>query len=82
MAVNWVTKTIKQVTHRKAIERWETEVRNREVAPQALWPIVKLLMKGDVPKAPSTVHGPLGITSLKKESQRDCRLFRKAVCMS
>jgi hypothetical protein len=70
------------MTHRKAVERWETKVGNREVVPQALGPIVKLLMKRDVPKAPPTVHGPLGITSLKKESQGDCRLFRKPVCKS
>jgi hypothetical protein len=33
-----------------------------EVAPQAMWHIAKFLMKRDGPKAPTTVHGTLGIT--------------------
>jgi hypothetical protein len=49
------------MTHRKALERWVTKVGNWEVTPQALWPIVKSLVKRDGPKAPTTVHGPLGI---------------------
>jgi hypothetical protein len=50
------------MTHRKALEQQETKVRNCEVTPQALWPIAKLFMKRDGPKAPTAVHGPLGIT--------------------
>jgi hypothetical protein len=47
------------MTHRKALEWWETKVKNCEVTPQALWPTVESLMKRD---GPTTVHGPLGIT--------------------
>jgi hypothetical protein len=57
------------MTCRKVLEWWETEVGNCEVTPQALWPIVKSLMKRDGPKAPATVHGPLGVTyHLNKEA--------------
>jgi hypothetical protein len=62
MAVNWVSKTIRQMTCRKTLEWWETQVRNCEVTPQAPWPVTEWLMKRDGPKAPTTVHGPLGIT--------------------
>jgi hypothetical protein len=41
---------------------WEKNVGNCEVTRQALWPIAKLRMKRDGPKAPTAVHGPLGIT--------------------
>jgi hypothetical protein len=50
-----------RTTRRKALERWETKVRNCEVTPQAVWPIAKSLTKNDGPKAPTAVHGPLGI---------------------
>jgi hypothetical protein len=33
---------------------------NCEVRPQAVWPIVKSLLKRGGPKAPSAIHGPLG----------------------
>jgi hypothetical protein len=46
------------MTRRKA----EPKVAKCEVAPQALWPIAKSLMKRDGPKSPTAVHGPLGIT--------------------
>jgi hypothetical protein len=29
---------------------------------KTLWPVAKLLMQSDGPKAPTAVHGPLGIT--------------------
>jgi hypothetical protein len=38
-------------------------VGNCEVTPQALCPIAKSLMKRDGPKAPTALHGPLGITN-------------------
>jgi hypothetical protein len=41
------------MTRRKALERWET--------PQALRPIAKSLVIRDGPKAPTAIHGPLGI---------------------
>jgi hypothetical protein len=72
IAVNWVTKTIREMTCRKAFKWWETKTGNCEITLQALWPITKSLMKRDGPKAPFTVHSPSGKTSLKQESQRDC----------
>jgi hypothetical protein len=57
------------MTHTKALERWETKPGNCEVTPQALWCITKSLMKRVGPKAPTAVHGPLGITyHLNKEA--------------
>jgi hypothetical protein len=46
------------MTHRKALERWETKVWNCEVTPQALWPIAKSLIKAWT----KGTNGPLGIT--------------------
>jgi hypothetical protein len=42
------------------LERWETELANCEVTPQAIWAIAKSLTKRGGPKAPPAVHGPLG----------------------
>jgi hypothetical protein len=50
------------MTHRKALEWWETKVGKCEVTPQALWPIAKSHTERDGPNAPAAVHGPLGIT--------------------
>jgi hypothetical protein len=44
-----------------ALERWETKVSNTEVTPQAIWPIVKSLLKRDGSRAPTAVHGPSGL---------------------
>jgi hypothetical protein len=52
---------------KKAFERLETKVGTCEVTLQALWPIAKSLMKRDGPKAPTAVHGPLGITNHPNE---------------
>jgi hypothetical protein len=49
------------MTGRKELERLETKVGYCEVTPQALWTIAKSLMKRDVPKTSTSVHGPLGI---------------------
>jgi hypothetical protein len=38
------------------------KVGNYEVTFEALWPVPKLLTKRDGPKAPTTVHGTLGLT--------------------
>jgi hypothetical protein len=43
-------------------ERWEIKVGKSEVTLQTLWPIAKSLMKRDGPKAPTAIHGPIGIT--------------------
>jgi hypothetical protein len=58
------------MTRRKALERWETEIGNCKVT--TLWPVVKPLMKRDGPKAPTAVHGPLGITNMKASVITDC----------
>jgi hypothetical protein len=67
MALNWVAKTSRRMTRRKALDRWQTSVENCKVTPQVLWPIAKSLMKTDGPKAPTAVHGPLGVTYHRKE---------------
>jgi hypothetical protein len=56
-AVNSVAKTIRRITSRIALERWETEVRT-----QSLLPIAKSIMKRHGPKTPTAVHGNSGIT--------------------
>jgi hypothetical protein len=60
-AVNWVSKAIRCMTRKKALERWETMLANTEVTPQAIWPIAKSLANTDGPRAPITIHGPLGL---------------------
>jgi hypothetical protein len=42
------------------LERWETQLANCEVTPQAIWPIAESLSKRDGPKASSAIHDPLG----------------------
>jgi hypothetical protein len=49
------------MTHRKALERWQTKIWNSEVTPQAIWPIAKYLIKRDGPKSPTAIQGPLGL---------------------
>jgi hypothetical protein len=44
----------------RAFKRWETKLTNREVTPQALWPIANPLSKRGGKKAPSANHGTLG----------------------
>jgi hypothetical protein len=43
-AVNWVSKAIRRMTRKKALDRWESKIRNAEVTPQAIWPIAKSLL--------------------------------------
>jgi hypothetical protein len=63
-AVNWVTNAIRQMAHRRALERWETKIANTDVTPHAIrvWPIAKSLMKRDGAKEPTAIHGPFGLT--------------------
>jgi hypothetical protein len=49
-AVKWVTKAIRWMTCRRALEQWEAKIANTDVTPQAIWPISKSLMKSDGPK--------------------------------
>jgi hypothetical protein len=60
MADSWVKKTIRQLTHSKALESSEMKLGNCAVTPQAVWPTVKSFVKRDGPKAPSAIHGHLG----------------------
>jgi hypothetical protein len=60
-AVNLVTKLIRRKTSRKALERWETNINNSEVTPQAIWPIAKSLLKRVGPRAPTAIHGASGL---------------------
>jgi hypothetical protein len=52
---------------RKEFDRWEFKVGNCEGTPQALLPIAESLIKRDGPKAPTTLHGFLGIKYRPKE---------------
>jgi hypothetical protein len=61
-AVNWVSKAIRRMTRKKALERWESKLANTEVTPQAIWPITKSLANGDEPSVPTVIYGPLGPT--------------------
>jgi hypothetical protein len=70
-AVNWVVKTIRRMTRRKATERWETRIANCEATPQALRPIANSLLKRDGPKAPTAIHGSSGLIF----HPLDCRLL-------
>jgi hypothetical protein len=63
-AVNWVSKAIRRMTRKKALERWETKIYNTEVTPQAIWPIAKSLLKRDGPRAPTAIHGGSGLKFL------------------
>jgi hypothetical protein len=60
-AVNWVTKSIRGMTRRKALEQWITKIGNTGVTPQAIWPIAKSLLKWDEPKEQTAIHGHLGL---------------------
>jgi hypothetical protein len=49
------------MTRKKAFERRETKICNCEVTPQSIWPIAKSLLKRDGPRAPTAIHGRLGL---------------------
>jgi hypothetical protein len=46
-AVNWVSKTIRRLTGKKALERWETTLANTGETSQELWPIANSLIIRD-----------------------------------
>jgi hypothetical protein len=63
------------MTRKKALERWETKIRNTEVTPQAIWPIAKFILKRDGPRAPTAIHSPSGLKfhpSEKANAIPDC----------
>jgi hypothetical protein len=53
------------MTRRKALEQWVRKIGNCEVTPQAIWSIVKSLIKRDGPRVPISIHATL---SLKYQS--------------
>jgi hypothetical protein len=59
--LNWVSKSIRRLTRKKALERWETRLANTEETPQAIWPIAKSLINRDGPRALTAIHGALGL---------------------
>jgi hypothetical protein len=61
MAVNWITKSIRNMTRKEALEQWETNLANTELTPQAIWPTAKSLTNRDGPRAPTAIHGLLGL---------------------
>jgi hypothetical protein len=70
-----MAKTIRSMTQRNAVERWETQISNSEATPHAIWPLVKSVMKRDRPKAPTAIHGSSGFKFLalkKANAIADC----------
>jgi hypothetical protein len=49
------------MTRKKALERWETKLANTELTPQAIWSIAKSLSNSDRPRAPTAIHGLIGL---------------------
>jgi hypothetical protein len=60
-ALNWIPKSIRRFARKKALERWETRLANTEETPQAILPIEKFLINRDGPRAPTAIHGALGL---------------------
>jgi hypothetical protein len=69
-ALYWVTKTIRRMIRRKAIERWDTKIGNSEVTHHAMWPIAKSIMRMDRRKGPTAIHSPgLNLFLLEKANE-------------
>jgi hypothetical protein len=66
-AVNWVSKAIRRMTRKKALELWETKIGKAEVTPQAIWPTEKSIFTRDGPRAPTAIHGASGLKFLPSE---------------
>jgi hypothetical protein len=60
-AVNWVSKSIRRITLKMTFELWETKLANTELTPPAIWPIAKSVTNRDGPRAPTAIHGLLGL---------------------
>jgi hypothetical protein len=74
-AVNWVSKSIRRITRKKAIKWWETKICKCEVTPKSIWPIAKSFLKRDGPRAPNAIHGASGLKfhpSEKAKAITDC----------
>jgi hypothetical protein len=69
-AVNWVTKTIRRIARKKALDRWDTKIEKCEVTPQAIRPTAKCLTKRGEAKATTTIHGTLGPVFYQNEKAK------------
>jgi hypothetical protein len=49
------------MTRKKALELWETKLANTELKPPSILPIAKSFINRDGPRAPTAIHGPLGL---------------------
>jgi hypothetical protein len=59
---------------KRALELWKKKIGNPEIAPQAIRPIAKSIIKRDRPKAQTVIHGCLGFEThgWVRESQLSC----------
>jgi hypothetical protein len=71
-AVNWVAKSVRRMTRKKALEGCETKIGNSEVTPQARWSIAESLVKRDGPKATTAIHGPSRLKFGTLNAVADC----------
>jgi hypothetical protein len=60
-AFNRVSKAIRPMIRKKTLEQWETKLENTELTPQAIWPIAKSFSNRDGRRAPTVIHGLLGL---------------------
>jgi hypothetical protein len=65
--VKWVSKAIRRLARKTALERWEAKLSTCEVTPQEIWLIAKSLLKRDGPKAPTAIHGTSGLKFYTKD---------------
>jgi hypothetical protein len=72
-------KTIRQMSRREELERRTPKIGIYDDTPQAMWPIVKSLMKRDGPRTSTTIHGPLGLEYHPLEITNTTADFRKSV---
>jgi hypothetical protein len=49
--LNSISETIRRMTSKRALERWEYKITNSEITSQAIWSIVKLLINVDGPRS-------------------------------
>jgi hypothetical protein len=64
---------------KKTLEQWETKLENTELIPQAIWPIAKSLTNRDGPRAPTVIHGLLGLKYHPEDKANTIGLLRKPV---
>jgi hypothetical protein len=63
------------IRKKKTLGQWETKLANTELTPQAIWPIAKSLNNRDGPRAPTAIHGLLGLKDHpedKANANADC----------